>query len=160
MSCSHPSHKHRCPHSSRISPVSPQMWIMTVDNNVDNPYSGVRIASNVRLSPSVDQLWTTGDVAHPRTTRACGYTAPCCARILVRSPLSTPVHTTRSRPCTRSPHVHRRLSWGEHGLIHTFPTTYDDDYLENSMTMHTATQRSPVDHSRTLSTHTCTGGPA
>jgi len=58
MNVSHPSHSYQTTQRSRLSPLCPQVWMSAVYKAVYKQMGSARIVEYVRLSPSVDALWT------------------------------------------------------------------------------------------------------
>ena len=151
MSPSNPSSQSsRSSHFARLSPRSPQMWTKPVYKGVDNWLFGVRFAASVRLSPSVDRLWTDSALANRTTGRRCEYRGALCARPTNTRHSSTSPHSLGAPASTPTPHLECRLPRGHRGLVHTFPNAYDDDYIYRSPHSHTTSELTPVDDSRTL----------
>ena len=145
-----PSQSSRSSHLSRLSPRSPQMWTKPVYKGVDNRVLSVRFAASVRLSPSVDLLWTGSALGAGATHCRCAYRAARCARPTTNRCSSTPLHSLGAPTSTPTPHLECRLPRGHRVIVHTFPNTYDDDYIYSSPHSHTRSELPAVDDSRTL----------
>lgn len=137
---------------SHLSPTSPQLWIRHVNKRVDKPSMSVRFGKKVRLSPFVDYLWTKIDTQRLSLAHECVHPGSSCVRPHGQRPHSTTVHDRVGIPHTPSPQGENRELRGSRGVIHTFPSTYDDDYLDTSFNLHNDITRPVVDHSRNLST--------
>lgn len=144
------AHSSQQTHSPHLSPSSPQLWISAVNKAVDKSLDGARFAPNVRLSPHVDHLWTGN--ASPATTAPliCGHIHPSCAQPSMTHSPSTRTHNRGDTSPTHSPQSKMASLRGLNALVHTFPRTYDDDYLLISMDPETNNGISGVDDSRTL----------
>ena len=160
MTASHTSHEHLTAQMTRISPVSPQMWMSAVNNHVDKGRISVRNAVYVRLSPSVDHLWTAPHRSRHSSAADCGETSYVCARPRPARRRSPVVHHGPGRACTSSPQATIPGLRRQPTLLHSFPNTYDDYYLRNLITIHIDCAEPVVDNSRTLSTLTYRGGPS
>lgn len=151
---SHPQHRSHLTHAPRLSPASPQLWIRAVYKPVNNLGLPVRFATNVRLSPPVDHLWTDSALDALATPGRCVYRRTVCAHITLQVSSSPTIHRRGSCTPTHSPQAKTRGLRGIKRLIHTFPSTYDDDYRYRSMDFHTNNEAPTVDDSRTLMPHT------
>lgn len=131
-----------------------------MNKHVYKSYSIVRNAQNVRLSPSVDHLWIRNSYASVQQIDTCGKTGPSCVRRRLRLQVSPPIHDTPGAECTVSPQGRTAVLRSNFTVLHTFPSTDDDDYLDNPIEFHINCGGSEVDNSRTLSTLTFEGGPS
>lgn len=139
---------------SQLSPTSPQLWIKGVNKPVYNRGLTVRFATKVRLSPSVDHLWTDLALNTYTLQDRCVYLQAVCAHITRQASSSPFIHRGGARTPTHSPQAKTRGLREIKHLIHTFPSTYDDDYLHRLMNPHTNNEAPTVDDSRTLMHHT------
>ena len=144
------SHPSRSAQESHISPTSPQMWITPVYKGVDNYVWGVRFAGSVRLSPSVDRLWTNRVNGVVSTTSRCAQSGASCVRRRSTGWISTNTHTPAGRRSTVRTHARSRTSRWIAPLVHSFPNPYDDYYFKNFIAPHNAYALPAVDRSRTL----------
>lgn len=148
---SHEQHRSHATHVALLSPTSPQLWITPVNKRVNNRHCSVRFAGKVRLSPYVDHLWTA--VTNPRTHHrgSCGHLLSICAQSRPLPSSSPAIHQHHRSTPTSSPQRNSKDLRGKVAVFHTFPTTYDDDYIDRSMNIDTNNDTTAVDDSRTLS---------
>ena len=144
---SHPSRSAQKPH---ISPTSPQMWITPVYKAVDNCIWVVRFAGSVRLSPSVDRLWTNHLTDGQASPLRCAQSGGSCARQRSARGISTGTHTPRGTRSTVRAHARSHLLRPITPPVHSFPNPYDDYYLKNSIDPANDYALPAVDRSRTL----------
>jgi hypothetical protein len=150
--CSHPQHRSHVARVAQLSPTSPQLWITPVYKHVNNQRGAVLFAGNVRLSPSVDHLWTGTTPGRMQHTSRCGQVRLSCEQPDGVTSSSPAIHHNHGSVPTRSPQTKIQGLRAVQALIHTFHTTYDDDYIDRSMSSHTNNDTTAVDDSRTLST--------
>ena len=144
------SQSSRSSHTSRLSPRSPQLWMKPVNKVVDNQAKRVRFAASVRLSPSVDRLWTVSELVIAARHVRCANRAYECARSTNGHHSSTSLHRAGPTGSTTTPHLGCTPQRGQQVFVHTVPNTYDDDYTYRSPYSHITSELLTVDDSRTL----------
>ena len=144
------SHLSHFTQESHISPTSPQMWITLVYKGVDNCMQRLRYAGSVRLSPSVDRLWTNRLTGAEESTHGCAQTCHSCVRPSSPRRISTGAHIPRGSRSTARAHARPHSARPIAPPVHSFPSPYDDDYLKNYMDPHNDYALPAVDRSRTL----------
>ena len=144
------SHPSRSAQESHISPTSPQMWIKAVYKGVDNSFTAVRFAGSVRLSPSVDRLWTNSATAVGIVSSRCAQAGGSCVRHRFTRRISTNTPRSTGGRSTARAHAPSSSSRWISGRVHSFPNTYDDYYLFPSLSSDNDYALLAVDRSRTL----------
>ena len=144
------SHLSHFTQESHISPTSPQMWIMAVYKGVDNCTSRVRFAGSVRLSPSVDHLWTNRASGVRSFATHCAQSDDSCVRHRSGRRSSTGTHRPTGRCSTTRAHARVRTSGSAAPLVHSFPSPDDYYYFLHSICPHDDNTLPAVDRSRTL----------
>ena len=144
------SHLSHLTQESHISPTSPQMWITAVYKGVDNCTSRVRFAGSVRLSPSVDHLWTNRASGVRSFATHCAQSGGSCVRHGSGRRSSTGTHRPTGRCSTTRTHARARTSGCAAPLVHSFPSPDDYYYFLHPLCPHDDNTLPTVDRSRTL----------
>ncbi len=124
---SHTSHRFRATH---ISPVCPQVWMLPVNKGVYNSNIRVPFGRSVRLSPYVDYLWMKPRSAATCSHPICGWPTSLCAYSRRRCQSCTSLHNRTGCGSTPHPQPHGPKLRPTRRHIHTFPSPYDDDYID------------------------------